>query len=198
MFNGDFEDATTEHSENGVQKAMADFYGDELKVTVYKLSHHAAERLANKPITCQAHAPKAVFTSGNTWYTSYRHPRCTVIDRFRDEVGTLCRPLDKDPASPFFCSEHPGSVADASMLQRVYTCGEESMDINGGIRTVSDNDLAIYSTAPDVNMLNLIKFSSDGVRWGFTNNFSSLITRDENELKDALDVLEPDDDDLGE
>jgi len=198
MWNGDFEDATASQTANGHQRAMVDFYGNDLKVTVYKLSHHAAENLANKEITCAAHAPKAIFVSGNTWYTSYRHPRCTVIDRFRDQVKSLCRPLETNSGNAFFCSVHPENPAADNKLQRVYTCGDVTTDVNGGIRTISNNDLAIYTTVPDISRMNLIKFSADGTRWGFTNNFSTLKTRTSIEVEEAdamnLQSDEPDDD----
>jgi len=177
MFNGDFEDATTSQDENGVQKAMVDFYGDELKVTAYKLARHGAQTLANKIISCHAHAPKAVFVSATTWNLNWRDPRCDVLDRFILDVGTLCKPLETNPASPFYCGVHPDATATPDeKQQRVYTCGLNSTEVNGGFREIDNNEFAIYSTTPDANRLNVIKFSSDGVRWGFTNNFTPVIS----------------------
>ena len=65
----------------GPQKTLVDYYGDEMKVTVLKLSHHGAQNLANKPVSRDAQAPKATFVSGNPWY-SYSHPRCDITDAF--------------------------------------------------------------------------------------------------------------------
>ena len=66
---------------DGPQKSLVDFYGDQMQVTIYKISHHGASYLANKPISRDAHVPKATFVSGNPWY-SYQHPRCAVTDGF--------------------------------------------------------------------------------------------------------------------
>lgn len=166
FFNGDFEDSTSNENENGVQKAMVDFYGAEMKVTVYKLSHHGAQNLANKKITCNAHAPKAIFVSGNSLF-SYRHPRCDIINTFINEVRTLCRPLETNTGSAFYCGVHTGGT-NAQKLQSTYTCGPTS----SGYTTVTGNTLAIYTTMPDVNTMNMIQFNTDGSRWGFINNFS--------------------------
>ena len=50
MFNGDFEDETSDWNEDGPQKELIDYYEDEMKVTIYKLAHHGASFLANKPV----------------------------------------------------------------------------------------------------------------------------------------------------
>ena len=47
MLSGDFEDETG--GKKGQQRELVDFYGDEMRVTVYKLAHHGASRFANKP-----------------------------------------------------------------------------------------------------------------------------------------------------
>jgi len=180
MFNGDFEDATTNQNENGHQKALVDFYGAEMKVTVYKISHHGAQNLANKRVTCNAHAPKAIFVSGNPW-SSYRHPRCDVIDRFRTEVRSLCRPLETSASSAWYCGQYHINNAPADdKLQRTYWCGENATSINGGHRGVTNNDLAIYTTVPSQNVMNRIEFTTDGVKWGFRNNFiPKLVVNDD-------------------
>jgi len=179
LFNGDFEDATSNLAENGPQKSLVDYYGNEMRVTIYKISHHGAQNLANKRITLNAHVPKAVFVSGNTWYTSYRHPRCDIFDKLLNEVKTLCKPTETNAANAFFCSVHPMSgVVPNDRVQRTYTCGENTTSINGGSRTVTNNEFAIFTTVPDANNLNVIKLSSDGTRWGFTNNISPLINRE--------------------
>jgi len=167
MFNGDFEDETEDQNENGVQKAMIDYYGEELKVTVYKISHHGAQTLANKINTCHAHAPKAIFANANSHYSVFRHPRCDVIDRFLNDVRSLCKPLVTDPASPFYCGAHPeiGATADQK-LQKNYACYEKSI-FKLISRKVTGNEFAIFTTVPDTSHLNLIRFTSDGTRWGF-------------------------------
>lgn len=170
FFNGDFEDRTSSQSANGVQKQMIDFYGNDMKVTVYKLSHHGAQALANKIVTCHAHAPKAIFVSGHPWYTpgSYRHPRCDIIDIFVNDVRTLCRPTETNTASPFYCSNHPiANLPTAEKLQQTYTCGE----VTDAYRRVTNNNLAIYTTTPEASILNLIEFTTDGSRWGFRNHY---------------------------
>ena len=50
MLNGDFEDETPDWDEDGAQKELVDYYGDQMKVTVFKLAHHGASYLANKPV----------------------------------------------------------------------------------------------------------------------------------------------------
>ena len=98
---------------------MVDYYGDEMKVTVFKIAHHGAQRLANKPVSNAAHAPKAVFVSANTVYSNYYHPRCDVFDSF---IGydTLCKPLETDPSSKYYCGAHPRpGVLPDDKLQRV-------------------------------------------------------------------------------
>jgi len=169
FFNGDFEDSTSSETANGVQKAMVDYYGAEMKCTVYKISHHGAQNLANKKITCHAHAPKAIFVSGSA-LSSYRHPRCDIINNFVDEVKTLCRPLETNTASAFYCGVHTGGT-NAQKLQSTYTCGPTS----AGYTTVTGNTLAIYTTMPEVNTMNMIQFNTDGSRWGFVNNFSPRV-----------------------
>jgi len=57
----------------------------------------------------------------------------------------------------------------------VYTCGESS---GTELRTVNTNRLAIYTTTPDKKCLNLIKFTSDRVNWGFTNNIHKRINNE--------------------
>ena len=39
MLNGDFEDETSDWGEDGPQKELVDFYGDEMRVTVYMVHH---------------------------------------------------------------------------------------------------------------------------------------------------------------
>jgi len=170
-FNGDFEDRTSSQTANGAQRAMIDYYGNQLRVTVYKLSHHGAQTLANKVITCNAHAPKAIFVSSHPWYTpgSYRHPRCDIIDTFINDVKTLCQPTVTNPASAFYCAEHPyTNLQNNEKLQQRYTCGLNT----DAFRTVTNNNLAIYTTVPDSTTLNLLEFTTDGIKWGFRNHYS--------------------------
>jgi len=64
------------------------------------------------------------------------------------------------------------------LLTQVYTCGINT-ESGGGLQTVTNNEYAIYTTTPDQLTLNIIKFSSDGVKWGFTNNELPKIFRTE-------------------
>jgi len=168
MFTGDFNDYTSAQDEDGPQKSMVDFYGEELKVTVYKMAHHGAQEVASKVITCNAHSPKAIFASGNP-FNNNRFPRCDIFERFIQEVQSLCKPLETNPASEFYCGEYPiDNVVPDDKVQRFYTCGENSTNSQ---RLVTNNEYAIYTTIPDSNTLNVLEFTSDGVKWGFTNNF---------------------------
>ena len=143
-----------------------------MQTTIYKLSHHGASNLANKPVSQNAHMPKAVFVSGNPWY-SYRHPRCSITDGFITYVGSLCQPA-APPSSPDYCGPHPvAGTLPADRVQSLFTCGESTPDL----RTVTNNPYAIYSTVPDANTLNVIKLSIDGTNWGFTNSFQPKIVR---------------------
>jgi beta-lactamase superfamily II metal-dependent hydrolase len=173
MFNGDFEDFTSSDTEDGPQKSLVDYYGAEMHVTVYKLAHHGAENLANKPVSRDAVMPKAVFVSGNPWY-SYRHPRCGITDGFINNVQPLCQPEVTDTASPLYCGPHPiDNLPIEQRVQRVYTCG-----LSSGLRGVTDNAYAMYSTVPDETTMNVVELVSDGTRWGFINNLLPKIRRD--------------------
>ena len=50
QLNGDFEDETSDWYEDGPQKELVDYYGDDMQVTVYKIAHHGASFQANKPV----------------------------------------------------------------------------------------------------------------------------------------------------
>merc|ERR1712226_49575 len=158
LLTGDFEDATSSWGENGPQKKMVEYYGNELKSTVYMLSHYGASYLANKPIWRDAISPSAIIGTGNTWY-QYGHPRCAVIDAFIQYVGTLCKPGDSE-GSEDYCGEnvYPGDRD----VQSVYTCGVSSREAE----TREDNDFAIYTTTPRENEKNLLQFTTNGDRWG--------------------------------
>lgn len=176
QMNGDFEDFTTAQGETGPIKAMVDFYGPDLQVTVYMIAHHGAEVLANKQVILSALKPKAVFVSANSWYSNYRHPRCALTDYLVNTVGTLCKPLETNTGSPFYCGQHPRSdLGSADILQFEYTCGPTS----GGLQTTYNNEFAIYSTLPYTDTLNLIDLMTNGNLWGFVNNYSPRIIRDE-------------------
>jgi hypothetical protein len=185
MFNGDFEDHTTNANENGPQKSLVDYYGDEMKVTVHKISHHGAQTLANKPVSNAAHAPKAVFVSANGDFSNYRHPRCDVLDSFI-RYDTLCKPLERDPSSKYYCGAHPRSgLIPEDKLQSVYWCGEVNAGTNDGFRYVNGNDWAIYSTTPSRTTMNLVEFISDGVNWGFVNYMSPIMNTEVIEFSEA-------------
>jgi len=163
MFNGDFEDATTDQDENGVQKAVVDYYGDELKVTVYKMARHGLATFANKRISLNAHAPKAIFASADPTNFAFGPISCWPIDYLTDVLSSLCKPLVTDPASPYFCGPRPDDRIDPEQIvQRNYSCDT---------RFVEDNEFAIYSTIPHSTLLNVVRFQTDGVNWGFVNNF---------------------------
>ncbi|ELT89866.1 hypothetical protein CAPTEDRAFT_200554 [Capitella teleta] len=170
LLNGDFEDFTSDWSEEGPQFDMASYYGEELQVTVYQISHHGASSLANKPVIRDVIHPKALFVSGNFWY-GYGHPRCSIFDGFIEyvPVKTLCKPGD-DANGEFYCGEHVNpSLPIDERVQSTYTCGESSTEA----RLVTDNDYAIYTTTPTENSINLITFSTDGINWGFQNNIQA-------------------------
>jgi len=85
-------------------------------------------------------------------------------------VGSICKPTIGDVASPLYCGLHPyDNFPVEQHVQRTYTCGYSG----GALRTVNDNDYAIYTTVPDQNTLNLVELVVDGPgnRWGFVNNF---------------------------
>lgn len=170
MFNGDFEDFTTSWTEDGPQKSMVDYYGSEMQVTIYQIAHHGAQTLANKPISRDAVKPKAVFVSGNPWF-SYNHPRCAITDAFINYVMSLCKPEVTDTANAFYCgTAHPfDNTPVEDKVQRTYTCGFS----NGTLRTVYDNEWAMYSTVPDNSTLNVVELLTDGTLWGFINNYST-------------------------
>jgi hypothetical protein len=172
LLNGDFEDFTSNWSEEGPQLDMVTYYGDEIQVTVYQVSHHGASNLANKPVIRDALHPKAVFVSGNFWY-GYGHPRCIIFDAFIDyvPVKTLCKPGD-DAGSEFYCGEHVDpTVPEGERVQSVYTCGESSTES----RLVTNNDYAIYTTTPSEDTMNLVTFSTDGTRWGFQTTIQDRV-----------------------
>lgn len=167
LLNGDFEDFTTNWSEEGPQYDMVNYYQEELQVTIYQVSHHGASSLANKPIIRDVLQPKALFVSGNFWY-GYGHPRCVIFDAFINyvPVKTLCKPGD-DESGEFYCGEHTDPSSPISdRVQSTYTCGESGTEP----RLVTDNDYAIYTTTPTEDTINLVMLSTDGVRWGFKNN----------------------------
>ena len=105
VITGDFEDETPDWNEEGLQKMMADFYGEALHATIFPLSHHGASYLANKPVFQNAVAPKAIIASANTEY-SYHHPRCSVIDGLLDYTLSICKPNDAE-GDPNYCGTHP-------------------------------------------------------------------------------------------
>jgi hypothetical protein len=167
IFNGDFEDLTTDPEENGPQKSMVDFYGDEMKVTIFKASRHGRAGVSNKPISNAAHIPKAIFVGTNYANMLYGGPNCEIVNAFAYELATLCKPLETDPASEHFCSVHPrGSVVPSDRLQSIYTCVDHA---TGEHVTVTNNEFAIYTTVPDASTTNVIEIVSDGVNWGFVN-----------------------------
>ena len=107
-----------------------DFYGTELQSTVYVISHHGAENLANKAVIRNAVKPKAIMVSGNPW-SSYRHPRCSIIDAFINDVKTLCRPTETNTSSAYYCAEHPvPGISDANKLQSVSTWVHVSLNLS--------------------------------------------------------------------
>ena len=71
--------------------------------------------------------------------------------------------------------EHPDP--SGSVLQPHYWCGTSSSEPPV---LVESNDWAVYTTIPDNTTINLINFMTDGTRWGFHNNFASVIKRENN------------------
>jgi hypothetical protein len=168
ILNGDFHDLTTDPDENGFQKSLVDYYGDEMKVTIFKLSAHGRGGLPNKPISNAAHLPKAIFVATDYSYPQFGGPHCDIINAFAYELGSLCKPLETNPASPDFCSVHPrGGVVPGDRLQSTYTCVD--FGATGEFITVTNNEFAIYTTVPDASTSNVIVIDSDGVNWGFVN-----------------------------
>ena len=72
---------------------MVNVYGDELKSTVYMLSHHGANRCANKEVMLDAVQPKAVFASSDPYRENFRHPKCSITDYLKRK-NYLCKPMD--------------------------------------------------------------------------------------------------------
>lgn len=104
--------------QNGNQKALADYYGSELQVTVFKMARHGGQGVANKPIYVDSHKPKAIFVSSDI---NGVNPSCNVIDRLINVVQTLCKPEEMSTTSSFYCGEHPnGNVTLSDKLQMVW------------------------------------------------------------------------------
>ncbi|ESO08684.1 hypothetical protein HELRODRAFT_184033 [Helobdella robusta] len=175
---GDFEDFTPSENEEGPYFDLVNYYKTDLLTSVYQLAHHGAENLANKKIIRQATKPTALYVSSNPYY-SYFHPRCNIIDAFLKEVKSVCKPQSK-LGDKFYCGAHPldkpenrdvrisrGFVGTDYKLQKNYVCGEQ----NGTLRNVTNNEYAIYSTVPDEMTLNIVEYITDGLDWGFVNNF---------------------------
>lgn len=134
LLNGDFEDFYPTQNECGPQRAMVNYYGDELHVTLYQISHHGG----------------------------------AILDFLLEQadVCTICKP-GAGPGDAFYCGQHVYPILPLeSRLQSEYTCGEDEED-ERPYRSVTDNEFAIYTTTPNNSTINLIAFSTDGVRWGF-------------------------------
>lgn len=147
---------------SGAQKQLVDFYGDGLQSTVFIPSHHTASRLANKRVLRDAIKPKALMTSANPWYR-YGHPRCLVLHAFRDYVGTLCKPTVTDPNNEFYCGEPLKSLSIDEKLQRTYSCGQSSSEVE----EVINNEHAIYTSTPKQNTIQVVEFMTNGEKWNF-------------------------------
>ena len=158
---GDFEDETSDLSEDGPQKLMADFYGSQLDVTITQTCHHGASYLANKLVWRNVVRPEVLFSSGDPWY-QFQHPRCEIFDSYVNDDGTVCKPL-AGPTDPLYCGENllpdpdPGEI-----LQDTYTCGFT----NDTFTTRPGNEYAFYTTVPDGTRMNLIDVSTDGTKFG--------------------------------
>ncbi len=147
---GDFEDPTSDADADGPQKEMVEYYGSELVTPVYHVAHHGATNLANKLVWLEGVAPDAIVASGDAWY-EYGHPRCLMIDRLLDDVGSLCEPGSSCP--------------DGSSIQDTYTCGLSTTEFE----TRTGNTHAIYTTTPDQSNMNLIEVASTGSSWTITH-----------------------------
>ncbi len=146
---GDFEDPTSGAGSDGPQRQMVEYYGSELVTPVYHAAHHGATNLANKLVWLEGVAPDALIGTGDAWY-QYGHPRCLMIDRLLDDVGSLCQPGSSCPAG--------------SDTQTTYTCGISSSEFD----TRTGNTHAIYTTTPDQSNMNLIDVASTGSSWRIT------------------------------
>ena len=162
LLTGDFEDDTPDEDADDAQKALVDYYGDELISTIYQISHHGASYQANKAVMRNAVAPKAVFATGDPWF-SYEHPRCLVIDGFIDEVQSLCKPLATEGDS-FYCG--PAFTESSTRLQETFTCGDEE----GGLE-LRQNDYAIYTMAPEEDIISTTMITTDGVAWEMNTDY---------------------------
>ena len=109
-------------------------------------------------------APKAVFATGDPWF-SYQHPRCSVFDGFVDYVGSLCKPLAPE-GDPFYCG--PSFTEEPTRVQETYTCGQSdgSLELRG-------NDYAIYTMAPEEDIINTISITTDGVGWEINTEYET-------------------------
>ncbi len=150
LLSGDFEDSIPDENANGPQRQMVDHYGKNLTTQVYHAAHHGATARANKPVWLTGVAPNATVASGDPWFT-HRHPRCSVFDRLRDDVGSLCQPGSSCPAG--------------SSTQHNYTCGIN----NSATESRPGNTHAIYTTTPDQSNLNLIDVASTDSSWTITH-----------------------------
>ena len=109
------------HVKNGPQQEMVIFHTPaKLQSTVYMLSHHGANRCANKKVLLDAVKPKAVFASSDPFREGYRHPRCTITD-YLIKKNYLCKPRETDRNRASFCGQHPKAPIDLKdRLQQVH------------------------------------------------------------------------------
>lgn len=82
--------------------------GKDLEAEVLKLGHHGAEGSTSMAWIEEVRPIHLITTAGH--HRSHGHPRCAVLDRFKDEPGkaTKLRPLEEAPTHAVECSVAKG------------------------------------------------------------------------------------------
>ena len=65
LFTGDFEDDSPDWDADEQQKMMVNYWSAQMESTVYKIAHHGASYLANKPVFRDAIKPKAIIANND-------------------------------------------------------------------------------------------------------------------------------------
>ena len=124
---------------------IANNIGLRLQSTVYKIAHHGASRLANRPDWLEKIQPRTAFASSGYDYGRCHHPRCETIGR----LATL------------------NTITQGVQPHQFY-CGNRNVD-NRRVPPSTSNQftMSMYETTPAQNVMCLIKYSSLG---DFNNN----------------------------